>query len=91
MKILAKIKGFITNSSSANYWLNDGVLEEGELPEKPTSTDKYRVEYYEKKSQEQSEYNLAMEKRETLSDFILWAIFSLILVIVFIIKKTGKK
>jgi len=33
MKILSKIKGFVTNSSSANYWLNDGVVEIGRNPE----------------------------------------------------------
>lgn len=43
MRIISTIKGFVTNSSSANYWLNDEVLKDAELK-------KYLVELREKEA-----------------------------------------
>lgn len=93
MKIIKIIKGFVTNSSSANYWLNDGMLEPGEeLPSEQQRVDKGQIEYYEQKEKDYGTMEIESKKKmnETVSDLILWAMFSVILIIIFLIKKLRK-
>lgn len=83
MKIISIIKGFVTNSSSANYWLD------GKTATKPSAEiriDKAREEYYAQKSRTEQ----TALRREATSDFLLWASFSVILIIVFLLKKIKK-
>lgn len=92
MKILAVIKGFVTNSSSANYWLNDGILEEGELTEFENSLaqdEKTILELKEKYDFAGYGQTIRANKvlEERVVDFSIWFVFSLILIMIFFLRK----
>lgn len=69
MKILSIIKGFVTNSSSANYWLNDGSS---------TTTPATQT-------------NTKINQEGSFESFLVWILFSIILIIVFLKKKIKPK
>jgi len=81
MKIIKVLKGFVTNSSSSNYWLDDGVLEPGETG-------------YTKQSTTIQNINPPVDQnkiqKETFWSFLIWLGFSLILLITYFIKKIKK-
>lgn len=90
MKILSIIKGFVTNSSSANYWLNDEVLKDAELK-------KYLTELREKEALVQKEastspiagnhdQNQATPSKISSSIFLFFGFFA-IMITVLIIKR----
>ena len=79
MEILLMNKGFVTNSSSANYWLDDGELEPEEMQEYLSQMNKVQ------------ELNVDVVLRDRVIDFSIWFCFSIILVIIFFIFKLKKK
>ncbi len=84
MKILKILRGFITNSSSTNYWLDDDVLEKGEI--KIQQSQKITAESSTKEiNKEQNNYKSELVK-EPLTGLIVCFSFSLILLIVLLIK-----
>lgn len=84
MKILRIIKGFVTNSSSANYWLDDGVLEEEEI-----TTNSVDV-YLNTEKENYTKTNLKKAIQEPILDFTIWFIFSLIIIFISLHKKIKK-
>ena len=100
MEILSIKKGFVTNSSSANYWLDDGVLEEEELEEfikevnqKNTDTLRFNGKKIDAKEIKQEQYIIKKDQvlKETVIDFSIWLLFSLILIIIFFLRKFKKQ
>lgn len=90
MKILQIIKGFVTNSSSANYWLNDEVLEEWENASTTNEYNKTTTTSKEVKSIDPREATLKQAVQEPVVDFSIWLAFSLILVLITIHRKIKK-
>lgn len=98
MKIISTIKGFVTNSSSANYWLNDEVLKDAELK-------KYLVELREKEALSKKEASTSPQiansdqnqsanfkfPQKLTSSIVLFLGFFTILVIVLVLKKIRNK
>ena len=76
MKILSIIKGFVTNSSSANYWEDEDIQETDQTQSTSTAQN----------------VNQSKDSNGLLESFAIWLIFSIILVATFILKKSkGKK
>ena len=97
MEILLIAKGFVTNSSSANYWLDDDIFEEGELEEftkkiNPAQTNiNNKQENIKEINQDQQVIKQNQVLEETVIDFSIWLLFSLILIIVFFLRKLKKQ
>ncbi|MCK4540519.1 hypothetical protein KAU09_05200 [Candidatus Parcubacteria bacterium] len=102
MEILLIAKGFVTNSSSANYWLDDGALEENEiastsqnktiLNKKNLNLDNVKINNSINKEIQQKQ--IIQENRivkDNASNFFIWLIFSLIFVFALIFKKIKSK
>ncbi|MEA3464245.1 MAG: hypothetical protein U9R14_04205 [Patescibacteria group bacterium] len=94
MEILSVIKGFVTNSSSANYWLDDGVLEDEELEKFVKEINQAQINNKQKNVKEINQGQQIIKQNqvleETVIDFSIWLLFSLILIIVFFLRKLKK-
>jgi len=88
MRILARAIGFVTNSSSANYWLNDGKLEEHELE---AFREKHELDDSVTATQAAAAVQSAglgqKAKEANLQGLFIWLAFSTIIVVVIIWKK----
>jgi len=91
MKILAVIKGFVTNSSSGNYWLDDGVLEEDELSSTVTNTSTIQAAVQPSDQSTGTQQTAVALLQDNLLGLLLWIAFSLLALAVFIMKKTLRK
>lgn len=98
MEILLTAEGFVTNSSSANYWLDDGILEKGELEEFVKNIDKKNANLLKLKKEQFAVAKIKQQTvqedkilKETVVDLTIWLFFSLILVIIFFLRKFQKK
>lgn len=99
MEILSVIKGFVTNSSSANYWLDDGVLVKEELEEFIEEVNQGNANISgvngkksDNKEIKQGQYIIKSDQvlKETVIDFSIWLLFSIILIIIFFLRKLKK-
>lgn len=83
MKILKIIKGFVTNSSSANYWLDDGFLEE-DMATNSVNT------YLNTEKENYKKTNIKQATQEPIIDLTIWVFFSLIIIFITLHKKSKK-
>jgi hypothetical protein len=95
MEIISIIKGFVTNSSSANYWLNDEILKDEELKAYLTNLNKSNTSTIETSKQNQEivqKYTLSQNTliEETTHNFSVWFVYSLIMITVLSAKKIQK-
>ncbi|MCK5416372.1 hypothetical protein KAI92_03025 [Candidatus Parcubacteria bacterium] len=98
MEILLRLKGFVTNSSSANYWLEEvrneetnstttkKILNDNNL--KPTTAKNTNISKQTNENQTIISENNTLKEAKT--NFLTWLIFSIILLIIIIYKKIKK-
>lgn len=104
MEIILKLKGFVTNSSSANYWLED-LDEDWDGPNGgntvSTTTDTVLnidkettitqpVSFSEQENKNQFVISKNNNFEEAKDNFFIWLFFSLILIVVLFLKKIRK-